>query len=183
MMNGTRARKALLATVGSLILAGCGTTGPSANADPSASRAAVPATTVAAAPATTAAAAAGGGGLTACALITPQDASTALGKTVGPGTAGGAAALSECIYDDGALIIGMKTDSKALYDKSYADARAKGATDEPGVGDSAFAAGDHADRSCTLELLKGTTLVSILLGGSGAHDTAVAIAKTAASKL
>ena len=61
----------------------------------------------------------GGGGLTACGLITEQDATTALGRAAGHGTAGGTAALSECIYDQGALIISMKTDSKALYDAEH----------------------------------------------------------------
>jgi len=123
-----------------------------------------------------------GGALTACALITQQDATTALGHAVGAGTPGGTAALSECIYDQGSLIVGVKADGKALYDKSNASARAKGATEVPGVGDSAFEAGigdDHA----TLEFLKGTTLVSILLGTDHAPAVAIALAKAAASKM
>jgi hypothetical protein len=121
------------------------------------------------------------GGMTACGLITEQDASAALGRAVGQGTAGGTAALSECIYAGGALIVSMKTDSKAFYDKARSAARAKGVPDLPGIGDSAFKAG--TDQSCTLLLLKGTTLVSILFGGAGAQGAAVAVAKTAASKL
>jgi len=35
----------------------------------------------------------------------------------------------------------MKTDSKALFDKAYTDATARGATDLPGIGDRAFVAG------------------------------------------
>jgi hypothetical protein len=54
---------------------------------------------------------------------------------------GGGAALSECIYGDGSLIVSMKTDSKALYDRQHSDATAKGATDVPGGGDSAFDTG------------------------------------------
>ncbi len=53
--------------------------------------------------------------------------------------------------------------------------------DLPGIGDSAFKAG--TDQSCTLLFLKGTTLVSILFGGTGAQAGAVAVAKIAASKL
>ena len=51
----------------------------------------------------------------------------------------------------------------------------------PGVGDSAFKSG--TDKFCSLLFLKGTTLVSILVGGTGAQDAAVAVAKIAASKL
>ena len=68
----------------------------------------------------------GGGGLTACGLLTENEASKAIGAAAGKGSGGGSAALSECIYGDGALIVSMKTDSKALYDKQHADATAKG---------------------------------------------------------
>jgi hypothetical protein len=125
---------------------------------------------------------AGGSGMTSCELITEQDASSALGRPAGPGTAGGAAALSECIYDDGSLIVSMKTDSKALYDTAHTQAHAKGAVDLPGIGDSAF----HYNTGAAfggIEFLKGTTLVTIIAGGAGAEDAALAAAKTASSKL
>jgi hypothetical protein len=124
---------------------------------------------------------AGGSGMTACGLITEQDASAALGRAAGQGTAGGTAALSECIYAQGSLIVSMKTDSKVFYETSRAQAKAKGVPDLPGIGDSAFKAG--TDQFCTLLFLKGTTLVSILFGGTGAQADAVAVAKIAASKL
>jgi hypothetical protein len=167
-MIGTGTRRALFAAVGCLLLTGCGPAKPSATA---AGTATVAITS----------AAATGSGLTACGLITEQDANTAIGNAAGPGTAGGTAALSECIYGNGALIVSMKTDSKALYDTSHAAAHAKGATELPGVGDSAFEAG--TDQHCTLLLLKGTTLVSILFGGPNAQHTAATLAKIAASKL
>jgi hypothetical protein len=167
-MIGTGTRRALFASLGCLLLTGCGPAKPSATA---------------ARPATAAitSAAAAGSGLTACGLVTEQDANTAIGNAAGQGTAGGTAALSECIYSDGALIVSMKTDGKALYDTSHAAAHAKGATELPGVGDSAFEAG--TDQHCTLLLLKGTTLVSILFGGPNAQHTAATVAKIAASKL
>jgi hypothetical protein len=124
----------------------------------------------------------GGSGLTACTLITEQDASAALGRAAGHGTAGGTAALSECIYDSGSLIVSMKTESKALYDSAYTQAQAKGATDVPSVGDSAFQYGASTTFS-GIEFLKGTTLVSIIADGTGARDAALAAAKVAASKL
>ena len=177
-MIGTGTKRALFTAVGCLLLAGCGLAKPSAApaaANPQAT------SSVAAAAATAAPGKAGGSGMTACRLITEQDASAALGKAAGQGTAGGTAALSECIYADGGLIVSMKTDSKALYDKSRSGARAKGVPDLPGIGDSAFKAG--TDQSCTLLFLKGTTLVSILFSGAGAQAGAVEVAKTAASKL
>lgn len=179
-MIGTGTRKALLAAVGCLLLAGCGPAKSSnAAADPAATSAAT--SSAATSPATTPAATGGGSGLLACGLITEQEASTAIGSAAGPGKAGGTAALSECIYAQGALIVSMKTDSKAFYDTSHASARAKGASDVPGVGDSAFEAG--TDQYCTLLFVKGTTLVSIIFGGAGAQEKAVAVAKIAASKL
>jgi len=176
-MIGTSTRIALAVAAGCLLLAGCG---PAKS--PTAAAGATPAATSSSGTSTTTpAAATGGSGLTACGLITEQDASAAIGAAAGPATAGGTAALSECLYGDGALIISMKTDSKAFYDTEHAAAQTKGATDVPGVGDSAFQAG--TDQNSTLAFLKGTTLVSIILSGTGAKDAAIAVAKIAASKL
>jgi hypothetical protein len=202
-MIGTPASRALLTVVGCVLLASCGTAKPStapAGANPATSSVATPAasslatpvassgavtpaaSSVAVTPAAAAAAVnAGGNGMTACGLITEQDASAALGSAAGRGTPGGTAALSECIYADGALLVSMKTDSKAIYDQSLAGAKAKGLPNLPGIGDSAFKSG--TDKFCALLFIKGTTLVSILLGASDAQDRAVAVAKVAASKL
>lgn len=193
-MIGTGASRVLLAAAGCLILASCATAKSSAPAGattavtssavtsaPSAATSAA-STSVAAPASTTAAAVSGGSGLTACGLITEQDASAALGRTAGHGTAGGTAALSECIYDSGSLIVSMKADSKTLYDSAYTQAKAKGATNVPGVGDSAFQYGATATFS-GVEFVKGTTLVSILAGGTGAPGAALAAAKIAATKL
>ena len=185
-MIGTGTSKALLVAVGCLLLASCGTTksssAPAGAYSAATSSAATPAVSSAATRAATVAAVkAGGSGMTACELITEQDASAALGIAAGHGTAGGTAALSECIYAGGALIVSMKTDGKALYDKSRAEAQAKGVPDVSGIGDSAFKAG--TDKFCTLLFVKGTTLVSVLFGGTGAQAAAVAVAKIAAAKL
>ena len=94
--------------------------------------------------------------MTACGLVTEQDASAALGRAASHGTAGGTAALSECIYDNGSLIVSMKTDSKALYDTSHTQAHAKGAADVPSVGDSAFQYSAGTAFS-GVEFLRGTT--------------------------
>jgi hypothetical protein len=183
-MTETSTTKALFAAVGCLLLAACGPAKSStaATANPAATAAVTGPATTATPTATAATVAAGGGsGLTACQLITEQDASTATGSPRGPGTSGGGTALSECIYGDGVLIVSTKTDSKAQYNKEHANASAKGATDVPGVGDSAFEAGN--DQHCTLALLKGTTIVSVLYGGTSAKTVCVAVAKIAASKL
>ncbi|HEY1488211.1 MAG TPA: hypothetical protein VGF84_19035 [Micromonosporaceae bacterium] len=176
-MTGIVNRTALLAAAGCLFLTACGPAKATTAAPPAPAGVATATT----APTATAAAAAGVGGQTACDVITAQDASTALGKSVGPGTPGGTAALSECIYDGGSLIVGVKTNAKAEYDKSYTAATGRGATRLTGVGDSAFVAG--TTQNCSLLLLKGTTLVSVLFGGPDAQRTAVAVAKIAASKL
>ena len=191
-MIGTGTSRALLAAVGCLLLASCGaaqsSTAP-AGANPAATSSAPTgaatssASSAAAIPAATSVAVqAGGSGMTACGLVTEQDASAALGRAAGPGTAGGTAALSECIYDNGSLIVSMKTDSKALYDTSHAQAHAKGAADVPSVGDSAFQYSAGTAFS-GVEFLRGTTLVTVLAGGTGAGDAALAAAKIAAAKL
>ena len=187
-MIGTGTSRALLTAVGCLLLASCGAAQSSsapAGANPAATSAAVgssAATSSVATPAATVAAVnPGGSGLTACAVITEQDASAALGRASGHGTAGGSAALSECIYDDGALIIGMKKNSKTYYDTQLSTARAKGVPEVHGIGDSAFTQGNG--QSCTLLFIKGTTILSILYTGTGSQNVCVKIAKTGASKM
>lgn len=194
-MIGTGASRVLLAAAGCLVLASCTTakssaapagattsvTSSAAASAPSAATSAASASAAATASAT-AAVTSGGSGLTACGLITEQDASAVLGRAAGHGTAGGTVALSECVYDSGSLIVSMKADSKALYDTAYTQAKAKGATNVPSVGDSGFQYGASATYS-GVEFLKGTTLVSIIAGGTGARDAALAAAKVAASKL
>ncbi len=181
-MSGTSTSKALFAAMGCLLLAACGSAKPTTAASTNPTATAAVATPAVTTPAATAAAAAGGrSGLTACGLITEQDVSRATGAAGGRGRSGGTTALSECIYGDGALIVSMKTDSKAAYNKEHAEAGARGATDVPGVGDSAFEG--STDQNCSLAFLKGTTIVSILYRGSGAMTVCVAVAKIASPKL
>ncbi len=179
-MMGTRTNTVLCLAVGWLLLGGCGAAKPATGASPTVA-AASGASGGAPAAITTTATTGGAGSVTACGLITQQDATTAIGSPAGPGTAGGTPALSECIYDDGALIVSVETNGKALYDRSHTNAHAKGATDVPGVGDGAFEAG--TDQNSTLLFIKGTTLVSIIFNGARAQDAAVEVAKVAASKM
>ncbi len=180
-MNRTRTRCAVLAAACCFLLTGCGPAKQAASGG-----ATTPAAgTTTAAGVKAAAAPDGGGDLMACGLITEQDATTAIGSPAGPGTSGGTPALSECVFDDGALIISMKTQAKALYDTSRAKLPAGRFTDVPGVGDGAFETGGGKAPLVTLEFYKGTTLVSILFtpdDGSPA-DAVITIAKIAASHI
>jgi hypothetical protein len=171
-MYATVGRTSVLAAVGCILLTGCGATTKAASRQPASAGPAG----VAAAPT-----AAVGGSVTACDLVTQDDASTAIGTGVGPGKAGGNATLSECIYDDGSLIVAMETNSKTRYDTSHTAAVAHGSAGISGVGDSAFARG--TDQGCTLMFLKGTTLVNIIFTGTDAQARTIAVAKVAAAKL
>ncbi len=180
-MHMHRTSVAVAIAVGCLVLVGCGPdkavvagAGPTAGA---------PAGTTATPPAAPAGGG-GGGAQTACDLVTEQDATTAIGAASGPGTPGGGSALSECLFDDGALVVSMKTDAKAFYDQSRASVVAKGEfVDLPDVGDGGFEAGRGPD--ATLLFIKGTTIVSILLNrdSGDAQAPAIALAKSAATHL
>lgn len=181
-MIAIRGKFAVPAALTCVLLAGCGPTATaSAPATATPANGSVPSS--AAASTTAAAPAKADGSVTACELVNQSDASTIIGSAVGAGTAGGTAALSECIYDDGALIVGVKADSTTFYNTSHSAAVGRGAKDVPDIGDSAFVAGAKDDTECTLMFLKGTTLVSIIYGGPGAQAAAVATAKVAAAKL
>jgi hypothetical protein len=177
-MFGTRTLVAPALAVSCLLLVGCGPT-------TAAPTGAAPAAGGAAAATPTAAAGGGGGGtgLVACDLLTEADATAAIGEASGPGTPGGGPALSECLFDDGALIVSMKTDSKAMYDQERAGLHAGKWTDLPDVGDGGFAGG--AEQNVALAFIKGTTLVSILLNAvdGSPMDHAVALAKIAAGHI
>ena len=59
--------------------------------------------------------------------------------------------------------------------------QAKGLPEVHGLGDSAFKAG--TDQNCTLLMIKGTTILSILVGEPKAQDVCLAVAKIGASKM
>jgi hypothetical protein len=176
-MNRTRTSLIGCIAVTSLLLAGCRTsTSDSAVPPPAGS---VPgAANPAARPADN-----GGGATVACDLITEQDASAAIGSPAGPGTPGGTAALSECIFDDGSLIVSMKRPGRDLYDSSRAQLQGKPFLDVPDVGDGGFSTG--SGQHVTLEFVKGDTLVSILLGTTDPSptDAIIALAKAAVAHL
>jgi hypothetical protein len=180
-MIRTSTRPALFAAVCCLLLTGCGPAeqkASGAEATPASAGTHDSAQTATAAPD-------GGTDTMACGLITEQDATAAIGSPAGPGTSGGSPAFSQCNFDEGALIISMKTQAKALYDTARASLQAGRFTDVPGVGDGAFETGGGASPLVTLEFYKGTTLVSILLApdnGSG-KDAIIAVAKIAASRI
>ncbi len=179
-MNQTVTRPALLAAACCLALTGCGSAGPKA---PGATT--TPAAGANAHAQTTTTTPGGGTATMACGLITEQEATAALGSPSGPGTSGGGPALSQCNFDEGALIISMKTQGKTLYDQSRASLPAGRFTDLPGVGDGWFETGGGTSSLVTVEFYKGTTLVSILFtpGDGSPKDAVVTVAKIAASHL
>jgi hypothetical protein len=164
------------AALAGLLLTGCRTS-TSDNAAP----ASAPGPAAASAPAVPANN--GGGSSVACDLITEQDASTAIGSPAGPGTPGGTAALSECVFDESALVISMKRPGKELYDSSRAQLKAGQFTDVPDVGDGGFETG--SGQHVILEFYRGDVLVNILLATTdpSPKDAIIALAKVAAAHL
>jgi hypothetical protein len=169
----------LIAAAGVLLLTGCGPAKSSAAGSAPAGSSATGSSGTGSAVATPV----GGVGATACGLVTEQDASAAIGSPSGPGTAGGTPALSECMFDDGSLIVSLAADGKALYDQAWAAAAAKGATKIAGVGDAAFEV--TGGPTVLVYVLKGSALISIILNGADTPrpDEALVLAKVAVAHL
>jgi hypothetical protein len=162
-------------TLAGLLLAGCRTStsdnaAPAASDPPAAGAPAVPANN-------------GGRSSVACDLVTEQDATTAIGSPAGPGTPGGTAALSECLFDEGALIVSLKRPGKDVYDSSRAQLKAGQFTDVPDIGDGGFETG--TGQNAILEFYRGDVLVNILLATTdpSPKDAIIALAKIAAAHL
>jgi hypothetical protein len=125
--------------------------------------------------------------MSACALVTQQDASTALGTTTGPGIAASAPGGSRCVYGNGALIVNTDAQGKTAYDQGRAAIRTAPAgswADVHDLGDAGFVS--HGGPIASVEFYKGTVLVSIILSGSGATApvaAALVLARTAAGRI
>ena len=107
-------------------------------------------------------------GVSACTLVTEQDASTALGAAAGPAKSAVVAGGSRCIYGNGALIVSTDAQGKTAYDKGRAAIKSAPSgtwAQVSGLGDGAFVA--HGGPIASVEFYKGTTMVSIILSGSG----------------
>ena len=127
------------------------------------------------------------GAATACTLVTVDEATTALGSASGPGVLKSEGGSSRCVFGDGALDVFLGLDGKSVFDRGRAALAAAPAgtwSDIPDLGDAAYAS--HGGPVVSLELLKGRTLISIILSGSTAAvptDSAVKLARSALARL
>ena len=142
-------------------------------------------TTAAGKPVGATSAAAPGGAGPACALITQQEAGTALGTDPGPGQE---IRPGHCIYGSGASSINIVEQSLPGSHAGFGGLRAAmagSAVDVVGVGDAAF--GQFDGPIATVEFYKGNTLLALSLNVDGASappkDQAITLAKRAASRL
>jgi len=128
--------------------------------------------------------------VSACALVTEQDASTALGTASGAGTSAPSRSphYSQCNYDSGALIVTVNDLGRSLYDKTRASisrhAPAGVWSDVTGLGNAAFES--HAGPSSYVTFYKGTTFVSIILtrrAPPAPTAAAITLAKSIAARL
>ncbi len=190
---------AAIGLAGCLALAGCGGGSPSSKGPAPASHAPSGATSAAAAaPASTGAAsgsasapAVAAGASTACALVTENDAATALGADPGPGSKFESHGSTQCQYGDAQTIMVLvnltPAHGKLAYDRMHGgptpDKRVTVA-DVAGVGDRAFAiTGPH---TAGIYFNSGDSLVLVSVMGRTAtapEPQAVAMAKTAAGRI
>jgi hypothetical protein len=101
----------------------------------------------------------------ACALVTEKEATAFLGSDPGPGTSTNAGAASACSYS-GSLGIGVEGgDGVAQFGLKKSSMQGLGSLQTfSGVGDDAFAT-IVANTIADMEILKGSTLLSILVQG------------------
>lgn len=128
----------------------------------------------------------GEGAAGACALVTEQDATAALGAPSGPGALTTQGDATQCTYRNGALIVTTSSKGKSLYDTTHAAITAAPAgtwQDVPGLGEAAFTA--HGGPVAMVTFYKGTTFVAISLAASTTPPTSAAlqIATSAASRI
>jgi hypothetical protein len=106
------------------------------------------------------------GAVDACALITEQEATAFLGADPGPAAETGTADAPACAYG-GSLTIGIEpTDGAAMYATTKAAMQGSGKAQElPGVGDAAYVF-IVANTIGDMEILKGSTLLSVRVQGN-----------------
>lgn len=185
---------AAAATLGGLLLVACSSTstatakpaGQTTPNDPSATMSTSAPTT---ADPTTSSSSAGGN---ACALITEQDVTAAIGTDPGPGTPLTHLGASQCQYGSyetqWVLVNLTPSQGKASYDNfrnNPQTGKAGAMVDVAGVGDKAFEVGSHG--SAGIFINKGDALVvlSVVIGNAATPPMkqALSLATTAASRL
>lgn len=161
-----RAATALLTIAA--VVAACGgsaaTSAPAAQGQtPAPTQASTPGQASAPAPTNTSQPAAGA--VDACAVITQQEATAFLGSDPGPGTETGTASAPACAYG-GSLTISVEPgDGQDMYATTKAAMQGSGKAQElKGVGDAAYAF-VVANTIGDMEILKGTTLLSVRVQG------------------
>ncbi len=132
------------------------------------------------------------GAVGACALVTEQEAATALGGDPGPGTQTALeGTATACTYRAGGSTLQFSltpSDGKATYEEQHAhipSAAASFISDLPGIGDSAF--GQFQGPRGAINFDKGDALVVMGLNLAGAtdppRDQLVVLATTAAGRI
>lgn len=128
----------------------------------------------------------------ACALVTQQEATTALGTDPGPGQESTTGTVGNCVYGAASSVVRVSVDpvpGKAAYDNARStvtSANPASVVDVPGVGDGAFETPSGASEA-TVYFYKGDTYVEITLGVAAAtgppKDQVIALATTAAGRV
>ncbi len=122
--------------------------------------------------------------LTACTLVTEQDATAALGSDPGPGIAAAQSGVTACTYGAAPQMVSVHLSpaGKAGYDQMHS-ASVDGASlvDLAGIGDAAF--GIFAAPIASIGFYRGSSYVSIVIYADGSQDRAMALASAAASRL
>ncbi len=183
-----------------LVIVGCGTSTPAGATTPGAHNhsSATPSTPATAPAGTTSTSvvttpsAAPGGATIACALVTEQDATAALGKDPGPGSKFESHGSTQCQYGSAqtAFLLVNLTPShgRAGYDHIHNNPSGRATVhvvDLTGVGDRAFEVAQH--NSVGIVFSKGDAVVAVSLliraATSPPAGQALALAKIAASRL
>jgi hypothetical protein len=123
-----------------------------------------------------------------CALITEQEASTALGADPGPGEDTSSHGASSCVYGTAPMIVTVNlvpSRGKAAYDQLRARAPAGRIVDIAGIGDAAF--GTTSGPAAGVDFYKGDAFVAVVLvaglAGTTPKDQAIVLAKAAAARI
>ncbi|MDQ6728358.1 MAG: hypothetical protein M3066_19675, partial [Actinomycetota bacterium] len=127
-------------------------------------------------------------GVTACSVITEDDAGAALGADPGPGEGVTHLGASSCAYGNSPSLVTVNllpSGGKVAYDHAWAGAATGQLVAIPGVGDAAF--GATKGPMASVEFYKGDALVTVVLivgeTGTPPQDRALTLAKSAARRM
>lgn len=167
--------------VAALMVAACG---GSTNSTPPARTTPSSASTQTSAPASTQ----GGSAADACALITEQEATTALGHDPGRGIPQALPVGSACLFQSGTALleVSVRSGDRAQFDATRAGVQAQDLQDVTGVGDAAFVATTNIHAG-VLVLLKNSVLVQITFASAASltapANTLTTLGRAAAGRM